>query len=72
MKIGTYLVITLATQTNNIMDKNEIQDKIQLKKHEISLENDSNRLSKLNKDLNILKLRYQIEVYKERIENISK
>lgn len=54
------------------MDKNEIQDKIQLKKHEISLENDSNRLSKLNKDLNILKLRYQIEVYKERIENISK
>lgn len=54
-----------------IMSKEEVQDKIKLKKHEISLEDDSNKLSKLNQDLRILELRFQIEVFKERVQNLK-
>lgn len=52
------------------MSKEEIQNKISLKRHAISLEKDSNRLAELRNDLKVLELRMQIEVFKERIESL--
>ena len=52
-------------------NKLDIQDQIELKKHAISLENDSNKLASLQNDLKILELRLQIEAYKERIESLK-
>ena len=51
-------------------NKLDIQNQIKVKKHAISLENDSNKLASLQNDLKILELRLQIETYKERIENL--
>ncbi|WP_159439317.1 hypothetical protein [Tenacibaculum agarivorans] len=51
-------------------NKQDINDQIKLKKHAISLENDSNKLAGLQNDLKILELRLQIETYRERIENL--
>ncbi|WBX70880.1 hypothetical protein [Tenacibaculum retecalamus] len=51
-----------------MVNKQDIQDQIKLKKHAITLENDSNKLASLQNDLKILELRLQIESYKERIE----
>lgn len=53
-------------------NKLDIQDQITLKKHAISLENDSNKLATLQNDLKILELRLQIETFKERIENLRR
>lgn len=52
-------------------NKQDINDQIKLKKHAISLENDSNKLAGLQNDLKILELRLQIETYRERIENLK-
>lgn len=52
-------------------NKQHINDQIKLKKHAISLENDSNKLAGLQNDLKILELRLQIETYRERIENLK-
>lgn len=52
------------------MNKQEVQNQIQLKKFELAKENDSNKLRELNNDIQILQLRYQIEIFKERIENL--
>ncbi len=51
-------------------NKESIQNQIKLKKHAISLENDSNKLATLQNDLKILELRFQIETYRERIDNL--
>tara|TARA_Y100000385_G_C12539548_1_gene403168 strand:+ start:259 stop:429 length:171 start_codon:yes stop_codon:yes gene_type:complete len=53
------------------MDKNEVSDKIQLKRHAISLEDDPNRIAKLQNDLKILELRMQIEVFRDRIDALQ-
>jgi hypothetical protein len=53
------------------MNKDEVSDKIKLKKHAVSLEDDPNRLAKLQNDLKILEFRYQIELYRERIKLLS-
>lgn len=50
------------------MNKSELLNKISLKKHAVSLENDSNKLASLQNDLKILELRLQIETFKERIQ----
>lgn len=50
------------------MNKSELLNKISLKKHAVSLENDSNKLASLQNDLKILELRFQIETFKERIQ----
>lgn len=52
-------------------NKLDIQNQIKLKKHAISLENDSNKLASLQNDRKILELRLQIETYKERIETLK-
>jgi hypothetical protein len=49
------------------MDKNEVSDKIQLKRHAISLEDDPIKVASLQNDLKILELRLQIEVFRDRI-----
>lgn len=53
-------------------NKLDIQDQITLKKHAISLENDSNKLAALQNDLKILELRLQIKTYRERIETLKR
>ena len=52
------------------MDEIEISNKINLKKHAISLENDPNKLVALQNDLKILELRLQIKKYSEKIKNL--
>jgi len=54
------------------MNKQEVQDRIQLKRLELAKENDSNKLRVINNDIHILQLRYQIEIFKERIENLRR
>lgn len=61
-----FLVYTL-----NVMDKNEVSDRIQLKRHAISLEDDPNKIAKLQNDLKILELRMQIEVFRDRIDALQ-
>ena len=52
------------------MKNEDISAKIELKNKEISLEKDFNRKAKMQKELQILQLRSQINSYKERIEQI--
>lgn len=52
------------------MENNEINAKIEVKRKEISVENDFNRKTKLQKELQILELRKQINSFQERIEQI--
>ena len=54
------------------MNDIEIQNKIQLTKHAISLEKDPNKLQELQKDKDVLELRIQINKIKEKIKNFRK
>jgi hypothetical protein len=53
------------------MNNIEIQNKIQLTKHAISLEKDPNKLQTLQKDKEVLELRIQINNIKEKIKNLQ-
>ncbi|WP_179348032.1 hypothetical protein [Winogradskyella pacifica] len=54
------------------MDKNEINNKIVLKQKEIDLEQDFNKKNKLRRDLQILQLRSEIIVAKQKIDKINR
>ena len=54
------------------MNNLEIQNKIELTKHAISLAKDPNKLQKLQNDKDILELRIQINNMKEKIKNFRK
>ena len=54
------------------MNNLEIQNKIQLTKHAISLEKDPNKLQNLQNDKDILELRIQINNIKEKIKKYRK
>ena len=49
----------------------ELRDKESLTQHAISLEKHPNRKAKLQNDLKIIRLRLQIEDFKERIKNLQ-
>lgn len=50
------------------MNIQELRDKESLIQHAISLEDQPNRLAKLQNDLKIIRLRLQIEDYKEKVK----
>lgn len=52
------------------MDENNINGKIQLKQKEISIENDPEKKSKLQRELQILNFRKQIDFYRNKINQI--
>lgn len=52
------------------MENDDIGAKIEVKRKEISVENDFNRKAKLQKELQILELRKQIISFQNRIEQI--
>lgn len=54
------------------MENNDIGARIEVKRKEISVEKDFNRKAKLQKELQILELRKQINSFQERIEQIRK
>jgi hypothetical protein len=49
----------------------ELRNKESLTQHAISLEKHPNRKAKLQNDLKIIRLRLQIEDFKERIKNLQ-
>jgi hypothetical protein len=50
------------------MEENNIDGRIQIKKSEIQYETDPNKKAELQRDLEILNLRKQIETLKDKIE----
>lgn len=54
------------------MEENELNGKIALKQKEISIERDSQKKANLQKELQILNFRKQIDFYRSKINQIRK
>lgn len=62
------IVRTINAETIDDMKKEELKNKESITQHAISLEDDPNKLATLQNDLKIIRLRLQIDDYKERVE----